>query len=136
MGGFSTVGVDYDKIGKLLRRASRVTVFVINGLDQSVTVQVRGNRTKSVSGAINVGSSFVVPASSTDARTLSIDTSGWLPALFTQVSCTTAPTAGALTVYLVRNIDDQDLMVNNLAIRDTNVHDPSTDPNSIFIVEW
>lgn len=115
---------------------SAVTVFVENGLDQDVTVQVKGNRVSSTTGAVNVGSSFVVPKGSCDARTLTPDTSGWLPYVFVEVSCSTAPTSGALSVYLVRAAVDQPKLVDGLEIRDTAVHSPDTDPGKIFIAGW
>ena len=113
-----------------------VTIFVENGLDQDVTVQVKGNRVKSTAGAINVGASFTVAANSNDARTLTPDTSGWLPYIYVELQCSTAPSSGSVTVYLVRTRDDQVKLVDALEIRDTNVHNPDTDPNKIFIQEW
>jgi hypothetical protein len=113
-----------------------VSVFVDNGLDQAVTVQVKANRKKAYAKAVNVGSAFTVSANSTDARTLSPDTCGWLPYIMVEVSCSTAPTTGVLDVYLVRSRDDQPKLVDSLAIRDTSPHNPSTDPAKVMIVEW
>jgi len=125
-------GIDYDK----LKSALRVTVFVDNGLNQAVTVQIKGNRVKDLAKSVNVGSSFAVPAGSADARTLTPDTCGWLPYLTASLQCSTAPTSGSVTVYLIRSRGDEVKIVDNLAIRDTNAHNASTDPNNIFIVEW
>ena len=119
-----------------LELKSPVTIFVENGLDQDVTVQVKGNRQSSTSGAINVGSSFTVSANSNDARTLTPDTSGWLPYLYVELQCNTAPSSGNITVYLVKTKDEQKKLVDALEIRDTNVHNPDTDPSKVFIREW
>ena len=127
-----------EAIKKALREElkSPVTIFVENGLDQDVTIQVKGNRVKSTSGAINVGSSFTVAKNSNDARTLTPDTSGWLPYIYVELQCSTAPSSGSVTVYLVRTRDDQVKLVDALEIRDTNVHSPDTDPDKVFIQEW
>ena len=119
-----------------LELKSPVTIFVENGLDQDVAVQVKGNRQKSTTGAINVGSSFTVSANSNDARTLTPDTSGWLPYLYVELQCSTAPSSGNITVYLVKTKDEQVRLVDALEIRDTNVHSPDTDPTKMFIGEW
>ncbi|RLG84393.1 MAG: hypothetical protein DRO39_07510 [Thermoprotei archaeon] len=113
-----------------------MTIWVENGLDQDVVIQVKGNRVESCDGAINVGSSFTVSAGSNDARTLTPDTSGWLPYIMVEVSCPAAPTSGSLTVYLVKTKDEQPKLVDALEIRDTNVHSPDTDPSKVFIQEW
>ena len=126
---------------RVLRRALAeklrfITIFVDNGLDQAVTVQVKANRVKEYAKAVNVGSAFTVSAGGTDARSLSVETSGWLPYIMVEVSCSTAPTSGALDVYLVRSKDDQPKLVDSLAIRDTSPHNPSTDPAKVMILEW
>jgi hypothetical protein len=121
---------------KLIEKLRIVSVFVDNGLDQAVTVQVKANREKAYAKAVNVGSAFTVSANSADARTLSPDTSGWLPYIMVEVSCSTAPTSGALDVYLVRSKDDQPKLVDSLAISDTSPHNPSTDPAKVIILEW
>jgi len=127
-----------EAIKKALREElkSPVTIFVENGLDQDVTVQVKGNRVKSTTGAINVGSSFTVAKNSNDARTLTPDTSGWLPYIYVEVQCSVAPASGQLTIWLIRTRDDQVRLVDALEIRDTNVHNPDTDPGKVFIQEW
>jgi hypothetical protein len=125
--------IDYAKIAEQLRR---FTVFVDNGLNQAVTVQVKANREASATKGVNVGSAFSVAAGSTDARIVSPETSGWLPYVFVEVSCSTAPTSGSLTIYFVKSKANQPKLVDALEIRDTSVHNPSTDPSKIFIVEW
>ena len=130
----ATFHPDVGKLREALKPA--VTIFVENGLDQDVAVQVKGNRQKSTTGAINVGSSFTVSANSNDARTLTPDTSGWLPYLYVELQCSTAPSSGNITVYLVKTKDEQVRLVDALEIRDTNVHSPDTDPTKMFIGEW
>jgi len=113
-----------------------VTIYVDNGLDQDVTVQIKGNKDKSYTKSINVGSSFTVSANSQDARTLTPDTCGWLPYLTVEVSCSTAPSSGKLNIYRIRSKDDIEKVVDGLEIRDTDTHTPDTDPDKIFVVEW
>jgi len=144
-------GVDYAKIkGKLeevwqgggagreaLREELRlISIYIDNGLDQDVTIQVKANREKVYDKSVNVGSSFTVSANSQDARTLSPETSGWLPYIMVEVSCSVAPTSGSLTIWKLRSKDDQVKLVDALAIRDTNTHTPTTDPNKVLIQEW
>jgi len=113
-----------------------VTIFVENNLDQPVTVQLLGNRVPGIAGAVGVGSPFTVAAGSTDARTLTPDTSGWLPFITARVQCVIAPSGGTVTIWLIKSKDVQVKIVDSLAITDTNPHDASTDPNNIFVVEW
>jgi len=115
----ATFHPDVGKLREALKPA--VTIFVENSLDQDVTVQVKANRVKSTAGAINVGSSFTVTKGSNDARTLTPDTSGWLPYITVTAKCTTAPSTGKLTVWLVRAREDQ-VKLMELEIRDTEEH--------------
>jgi len=119
-----------------LIKVLRATVFIVNNLNQPVTVQLIGCRDSSCSDYVNIGSAFTVNANSKDARTLTPDTSGWLPYITVQVQCSTAPTTGTLDIYFIRLANDQAKIVSSLAIRDANVHSFSTDPNNIFIVSW
>jgi hypothetical protein len=113
-----------------------VSVFVDNGLNQAVTVQLKANREGAYAKSVNVGSAFTVNAGSQDSRTLTPDSCGWLPYITVEVSCSTAPTSGTLDIYLVRTKDDQPKLVDSLAIRDTSTHNASTDPTKILIFEW
>ena len=120
-----------------LRKAlKQISIFVDNGLDQAVTIQVKANRENAYAKSVNVGSSFSVPANSQDARSLSVETSGWLPYVTVSVQCEVAPTSGSLTIYRILSKNDQAKIVDSLEIRDTNIHDNSTDPTKIFVVEW
>jgi len=129
------------RIGPLSRMALReelrwITVYVDNGLNQDVTVQVKANREKAYAKAVNIGSAFTVSANSQDARSLSVETSGWLPYIMVEVQCSVAPTSGSLTIYKIRSKDDQVLLVDALEIRDTTLHTPTTDPDKVLIQEW
>lgn len=122
--------------GLEVRNLRLISIFVDNGLDQAVTVQVKANRESSYTKAIDTGSSFTVSANSQDARSLSVETSGWLPYIMVEVSCSVAPTSGSLTIYRLRSKEDQVLLVDALQIRDTNTHTPTSDPTKVLIQEW
>ena len=79
-----------------------ITVFVDNGLDQAVSVQVKGSRVNSVTGAVNIGSAFTVGADDTESKTLTPNTSGWLPYIFVTVTAPVAPTEDAINVYIIK----------------------------------
>jgi len=85
---------------------------------------------------VNVGSPFTVSANSQDARSLSVETSGWLPYIMVEVSCAVAPTTGSLTIYRIKSKNDQIKLVDALEIRDTDTHTPDSDPDKILIQEW
>jgi hypothetical protein len=120
----------------LVEKLRIATLFIINELNQDVTIQVKGNREKTLTNAVNVGSALTVSANSSDSRTLTPDTSGWIPYITVSLSCSVAPTSGLITIYWIRSKSDEEKVVDSLEIRDTTVHDNSTDPNKIFIVEW
>jgi hypothetical protein len=126
------------EIRRIIREAIKepVTVFISNSLDQAVNIQVVGCRDLSCSDRVDIGSAITVPAGSKDARTLTPDTSGWLPFITVRAWCTSAPTSGVLDVWLVRTATDQSKIVDSLAIRDTNTHDTFTDSPNIAIVSW
>jgi len=130
------VGLAKDSTLQSMIKSLRATVFIVNNLNQSVTVQLIGCRDSACSDSVNIGSAFTVNANSKDARTLTPDTSGWLPYITVQVQCSTAPSSGTLDIYFIRLANDQAKIVSSFAIRDANVHSFSTDPNNIFIVSW
>jgi hypothetical protein len=124
-------------LAQLLRRTlGVVTVFIDNGLNQAVNVQIVGCRDRGCSDSVDVGSVIVVPAGSKDARTLTPETSGWLPFITVRVWCTTAPATGAVSVWLVRSAEDQVEIVKALEVRDTAVHSFASDPGKVFVREW
>lgn len=120
----------------LIETLKYTSLYIDNGLNQPVTIQVKANRIKEHAKSVSVGSAFTVPASSQDARSLSLETSGWLPWIMVEAKCDTAPTSGSLTVYRVRDKLDQLKLVDALEIRDTTWHTPTTDPTKILIQEW
>jgi hypothetical protein len=113
-----------------------ITIYVINTLDQTVTVQIKGNRIQSTTNASKVGASFTVPAGGSDYRTLVAEQSGILPYIYVELSCSTAPASGNVDVYLIRGRDEEEKLVDALEIRDTAVHTPDTDPDKMFIKRW
>ena len=113
-----------------------VTIYVINSLDQTVTVQIKGNRIESTEYSSSVGASFTVASNSVDFRTLIASQSGVLPYIYVEVSCSIAPTSGNVTVYLIRYLSEEEKLVDTLEIRDANAHTPNTDPDKIFIKRW
>ena len=120
----------------LMSELRLITVFVVNKLNQTVTIQIKANRVKSAVDAVSVGSSFTVSANSSDFRSLSVETAGWAPWIYTEVSCSTAPSSGSVTIYRVKNKGIEDKLVDALAITDTATHTSTTDPNKILIQEW
>ena len=76
-----------------------VTFFVINDLNQSVTVQVKGNRVNSVTGVLDVGSSFTVAASDSAAKAIAALVDGVLPYMFAEITALVAPSSGDLNCY-------------------------------------
>jgi len=129
--------LDYGLLKKVLREEFKtITLFIDNGLDQDVTVQVKGNRVRDLAKSVNIGSPITVLRNSTDARTLSPDTSGYLPYITVSLVCDVAPTSGSITIYRIRSSADEVKVVDALEIRDTSAHDNSTDPTKIFVVGW
>ena len=113
------------------------TVKVENGLDQDVYVQIIGHRHASWdSYRENVLSEFTVSAGASESRTLTPETSGFLPYLTVNVRCVSSPSSGSVSAYRIRSKDEVATVVDSLEIRDTSDHNPSTDPTKIFWVEW
>lgn len=77
-------------------------VFVVNGLDQQVGVQVKGNRINDVAGAVDVGASFNVATLDSESRTVVPDNDGWLPYIFFEVTAAVIPTDGDIDVYIIK----------------------------------
>lgn len=79
-----------------------ITIYAKNTSNQKVTIQVKGNRENSTTGATNIGTTFEVPASTgIEARTLEPTAEGWLPYLYIEASCSVAPTSGNLNAYAI-----------------------------------
>jgi len=75
-----------------------LTLWLSNTHDQDSTIQVYGTQVGSRLGAVPVGASFTLSAGSQESRTLTPDTSGWLPYILVEARAATAPTKGDLTV--------------------------------------
>jgi len=74
-----------------------VTLHVANTLDQDVVIQMRGNILNSREGAIEMGTSFTVLSSNYAARTITTVGDGWMPYVYFEATCATAPTSGNIT---------------------------------------
>jgi hypothetical protein len=120
----------------LYRLTKVVTVYVENGLDQPVTVQILGATSSSPSFTVPIGSGFTVSAGAADAKTLVPESSGWLPYITVSLACSTAPTSGTVNVKLIRLDGTTTVVVNDLVIRDTSTHTYATDPQYISVVAW
>ena len=129
----SLTGRDIRLLREILRTCS---VKVENDLDQACTIQIFGNHQGSTEKADTVGASFDVISGGIETRSLEPSTSGWLPFLYFNLKCATAPTSGSITARLVKAADDVELLIDALEIRDTTTHTPATDPAKIFIKRW
>jgi len=78
-----------------------LSIFVKNNLDQQISVQVKSNRTNSVTGAKTVGTAFDVAASGNEARTIVPENDGWLPYYFITVTAAVIPTSGSVDTYII-----------------------------------
>lgn len=72
------------------------SILVDNGLDQTVTLQLEGDRTSAFSTPVDIGAPFDVTASTRDYHTVD----DYFPHLRLAAICATAPTTGSLTVYI------------------------------------
>lgn len=79
-----------------------ITVWVENGLDQDVSVQIKGNRVNSVIGAVDIGDAFDVATDDREARTFEPVDEGFLPFIFIEVTAAGVPTDGDLNAYLIK----------------------------------
>ncbi len=79
------------------------TVYVDNQLDVAVSVRAYHNRVKSTTKAIASGvDALSVATVSQDARTFTPSNAGWLPWLYLQLQCGSAPSSGAVTVHVIK----------------------------------
>ena len=76
---------------------SIVTLHISNTLDQDVAIQMKGNILNRREGAIDMSSAFTALASNYAARTITIDGEGWMPYVYFEATCATAPTSGNVT---------------------------------------
>jgi len=73
-----------------------LTIWIENTLDQDLTVQIKGNILPSRIGAVDIDATYIVEAGDRAARTLTADTSGWLPYILLSVVAAAAPTKGVV----------------------------------------
>lgn len=74
------------------------TIIVENHLNQTVTLQCQGSAHSDFSSAFNIGSSFDVTANTDTYQTCD----SYFPYMRLVATCSTAPTTGDLTVYLIQ----------------------------------
>jgi len=79
-----------------------ITIWVENGLDQNVSVQITGNRVNSVVGAVDIGVAFDVVTLDREARTMDPTDEGFLPYIFVEITAAGVPTTGDLNAYLIK----------------------------------
>lgn len=79
-----------------------ITIWVENGLDQNVSVQVKGNMVNSVVGAVDIGAAFDVATVDRESRTIEPVNAGFLPYIFIEVTAAGVPTDGNLNAHLIR----------------------------------
>lgn len=78
------------------------TFYVKNTLDQAISVQVMANRINSVTGAVTVGAAFSVAATTgIEARTIRVDSDGYLPYYYIVVTAAIAPLSGNVNAYAI-----------------------------------
>jgi hypothetical protein len=119
---------------EIVRGKKIVTVYVENGLDQPVSVQILGAVSSTPANTVAIGTSFTVSAGGADFRTLVPEYAGWIPFITVSLSCPAAPTTGSVRVLLVKMDGTVTTIVRDLGIRDTATHDYSTDPSNILVV--
>jgi len=85
-----------------MRLYTLCSVFVDNGLDVDISIQIKGNRFTSRTKSVNMGSSFTVSSGSVESRTLTPDTSGWLPYIYAEVEASSTPSSGKVNIYVIR----------------------------------
>lgn len=81
-----------------------VAFFIINDLNQAVTMQIKGNRINSVSGAVDIGSSFSVVATDSGAKAIAGLGDGVLPYMFVTITAAVTPTSGDINCYALRRL--------------------------------
>lgn len=74
-----------------------ITLHITNTLNQDVAIQMKGNILNSKEGAIDMGSAFTTLTSNYAARTITTEGDGWMPYVYFEATCATAPTSGNVT---------------------------------------
>ena len=88
--------VNHDSNESFTGEFTAETIFIENGLDQQVTLQLQGARN---SVWVDIGESFNITASSNDYETVS----DYFPKYRLQAICSTAPTTGNLDVWVIKS---------------------------------
>ena len=78
-----------------------VTFYVDNDLNQDVSAQVFGNRTNSVTKAVNIGAAFNVAADDAVAKAVTASATGMMPYMFVRVTASVTPSSGNVNVYAI-----------------------------------
>jgi hypothetical protein len=74
------------------------TIFVKNGLNQTVTIQLQGSRNRPFTDFVDIGSSFDVAATTNGYGTIS----DYFPFIRIRASCATSPTTGTLDIWILK----------------------------------
>ena len=93
-----------------------LTIFLDNGLNQDLTVVVKGHIRPVVEGAVAISDPVTVSANDKAAITLTPDVTGYLPYIHLELSCSVAPTEGTVSAWYVKPGEQAELMVNALPI--------------------
>jgi hypothetical protein len=80
------------------RGAIPKTIVIYNNTNQSVSVQLQGDRDEEFDGPMNMGSPFTIASSTHDYATIS----DYLPYLRVMVTATSSPSSGTLSAYILR----------------------------------
>lgn len=132
----SLEGKPLSEFRRALREEAMVaTIFIDNTLNQTLIVQIRGNRVPDYQKSVVMGSVATVSPNTSTYRTLTPNTTGWLPYLTVDLRYTVAPTSGAVSIYRIKGTNDQAVIVSSLAIRDTSTYTP-LNTTAIRIVDW
>lgn len=81
-----------------------MTIWIENGLDQNISVQVKGNRVNSVTDAVDVGNAFNVATLDREAMTIVPANEGFLPCIFIEVTAAGVPIISNLNAYLIKKL--------------------------------
>jgi hypothetical protein len=87
---------DHNSVISYIGEFTAETIFVCNGLDQEVTLQLQGSRDKSV--WVDVGVPVAVTANTDDYDTVT----DFFPYYRIQATCSTSPTSGQLDVWVIQ----------------------------------
>ena len=87
---------NYDSLESRTGEFTAKTIFIENGLNQQVKLQLQGARN---STWLNIDSSFNVAAATNSYETVT----DYFPKYRVQASCSTAPTTGSLDIWIIKS---------------------------------